>query len=194
MKGRIIGAAWISFLLIGGLVVVAIRGHPVSTMFLGYTQSGGDRQAQVLVRNSAGSPLCCYGHVVCSRDGTGGQVEVRQPFGLTLDRRQSRILAVTVPRGDGPVRVGCEVMLVDRHCAVVRWVGDILRRAGIYVYHSASALSPRIQAVALAGFPQASYLMGSASNLKIQINGAKPADSLSDFLVFDAFTNSWPTQ
>jgi hypothetical protein len=182
---------WIAGLVVCGFVIFLLRHDPVSTVFLGFRQDSDDRQALVIMRNTSSSALQCYGHLASSR--LDQQLELRQPFGLTLNRKASAQVSVTIPPGDGPLRISCEVMLVDRHCAIVRWLGELLRSAGIYLYHGISPRSPCIQAVAVAGFPpsQQSYARSSVSNLKVQIQGPKPLESLSDYLVFEAFTNSW---
>lgn len=189
MKGPILSCVWIAGLVVCGFVVFLVHRDPVSTVFLGCRQNSNDHQALVIMQNTSTSTLQCFGYLASSRPDQ--QLEVRQPFGRTLNRKESAEVSVTIPPGDGPLRISCEMMLVDRHCAIVRWLGELLRSAGIYLYHGVSPKSPRIQAVPLAGFPQQSYARSAVSNLKVQIQGPKPAESLSDYLVFEAFTNSW---
>lgn len=191
MKGPILSSVWIAGIVLCGFVILLVRRDPISTVFLGCEQVSSERQAKALLRNATRSTLQCYGHLASIRPEQ--QVELRRPFGVTLKHNESAQVWVTIPRGDGPVRISCEVMLIDRHCAIVRWFGELLGRAGVYVYHGVSPLSPRVQAIALGGngFSQQSYAMSSVSNLKVQIRGTKPPDSLSDYLVFEAFTNSW---
>lgn len=174
------------------LVIFLSPRNPLASAFLGFNSFSGVTEAEVTVTNISSANVQCYCLLASTRRGPQICHEVRRPYNLTLPPNACVNLAVTVPPGTGIASVSCEALFVGRHNPIVRSIGCFLERAGLYVYHDSTQACPRVQGVILlGGVSQTSYARGTASTLKLQIGGAKPADSLSDYLVFRAFTNSW---
>ncbi len=183
----------ISGVTVIGALIYAMAGHlhrsPVSTAFLGYENADGFCEAVVSLRNNSNSRIRCQGLMSCSRRDTDQQLEIGRYVNIELASKEQRFLTVIVPHGPGPARVTCGLTLAARHGGLVRAIGALLAKAGVYVYHA----SPAQTVVPGATRTQSAYASATLSNLKVETGTRKSNASLSDWLLIQNYTNQWNT-
>ena len=166
--GLLIGCGAIVLVLAGvALLLFTLPARtPVSVSFVGIRNGGAGQEAVVRLTNASLKMVSCRASLSAIR----GHFEFVANTSFGLAAKSDRYLAVTVPRGEEPLRVVCGLETVRQHPAWICRLGAWLDKRGVHVYHVRPSVS---------------------SMLRVQVRAPLNRASLSDLLVWQSLTNQW---
>ncbi len=187
----------LGFFVTGALICVTASHRarpPVSTAFLRYDYASATYcEAVVSLRNDSNSRIRCQGLMSCRRRDRDQQLEIGRYVNVELGSKEQAYLTVAVPHGPGPARVTCELRITARHSALVRAIGILLAKIGVFVYHAAPRQAASGPNPGTPSGLQSSYASAALGNLKVETGARKSNASLSDWLLIQNYTNQWKT-